>query len=59
LNDKSGKWSVLGKLQARQLLQKKFVGVQPFIAANKTKQNLKLKQLMLQEKRIVHEAIKI
>jgi hypothetical protein len=39
------------------LLQKKFVGVQPFIAANKTK--LKAKVKMLQEKRIVHEAIKI
>jgi hypothetical protein len=39
LNDKSEKWSVLGKWKARQLLQRKFVGVQPFIAANKTKQN--------------------
>jgi hypothetical protein len=39
------------------LLQKKFVGVQPFIAANKTK--LKTKVKMLQEKHIVHEAIKI
>jgi hypothetical protein len=59
LNDKSEKRSVLGKWQARQLLQKEFVGVQPFIAENKTKQNWKLKQLMLQEKCIVHEAIKI
>jgi hypothetical protein len=39
LNDKSEKRSVLGKCKARQLLQKKFVGVQPFIAANQTKQN--------------------
>jgi hypothetical protein len=39
LNDKSEKWSVLGKSKARKLLQKKFVGVQPFIAANKTKEN--------------------
>jgi hypothetical protein len=39
------------------LLQKKFVGVQPFIAANKKK--LKAKEKTLQEKRIVHEAIKI
>jgi hypothetical protein len=39
------------------LLQKKFVGVQPFIAANKTK--LKAKVKTLQEKRIVHKAIKI
>jgi hypothetical protein len=39
------------------LLQKKFVGVQLFIAANKTK--LKAKVKMLQEKCIVHEAIKI
>jgi hypothetical protein len=59
LNDKSEKRSVLGKLKARQLLQKKFVGVQLFIAANKTKQNSKLKQLKLQEKDIMHEAIKI
>jgi hypothetical protein len=39
------------------LLQKKFVGVQPFIAVNKIK--LKTKVKMLQEKCIVHEAIKI
>jgi hypothetical protein len=39
------------------ILQKKFVGVQPFIAENKIK--LKAKVKMLQEKRIVHEAIKI
>jgi hypothetical protein len=39
------------------LLQEKFVGVQPFIAENKTKQKAKVKTL--QEKRIVHEAIKI
>jgi hypothetical protein len=39
------------------LIQKKFVGVQPFIAANKTK--LKLKVKTLQEKRIEYEAIKI
>jgi hypothetical protein len=39
------------------LLQKKFVGVQPFIAANKKK--LKPKVKTLQEKRIVYEAIKI
>jgi hypothetical protein len=39
LNDKSEKRSVLGKRKARQLFQKKFVRVQPFIAANKTKQN--------------------
>jgi hypothetical protein len=37
------------------LLQKKFVGVQPFIAAKKPKAKVKT----LQEKRIVHEAIKI
>jgi hypothetical protein len=43
LNDKSEKRSVLGKWKARQLLQRKFVGVQPFIAANKTKPNWKLK----------------
>jgi hypothetical protein len=39
-----------------RLLQKKFVGVQPFIAAKK---KLKAKVKMLQEKCIVHEAIKI
>jgi hypothetical protein len=37
LNDKSEKLSVLGKWKARQLLQKEFVGVQQFIAENKTK----------------------
>jgi hypothetical protein len=42
-NYKNEKRSVLGKWKARQLLQKKFVGVQPFIAANKTKLNWKLK----------------
>jgi hypothetical protein len=31
------------QMKTRQLVQKKFVGVQPFIAANKTKQNWKLK----------------
>jgi hypothetical protein len=41
LNDKSEKRSVLGKLKARKLLQKKFVGVQPFIAANKTENKSK------------------
>jgi hypothetical protein len=59
LNDKSEKQSVLDNWKARQFLQKKFVGVQPFIAANKTKLNWKLKQRMLQEKHIMHEAIKI
>jgi hypothetical protein len=53
LNDKSEKRSVLGKWKRVNLLQKKFVGVQPFIAANKTKQNWKLKTL--QEKYIVHD----
>jgi hypothetical protein len=43
LNDNSEKLSVLAKWKARQLLQRKFVGVQPFIAENKTKQNGKLK----------------
>jgi hypothetical protein len=33
--------------------------IQTFIAANKTKENWKQKYLTLQEKRIVHEAIKI
>jgi hypothetical protein len=39
-------------------LQKKFFGVQPFIAANKTKK-LKAKVNALQEKWIEFEAIKI
>jgi hypothetical protein len=39
LNDESEKLSVLGKWKARQLLQKKFARVQPFIAAKKTKLN--------------------
>jgi hypothetical protein len=38
------------------LLQKKFVGVQPFIAE---KRKLKAKVKTLQEKRIEYEAIKI
>jgi hypothetical protein len=33
--------------------------IQPFIAANKSKENWKQKQLMLQEKCIEYEAIKI
>jgi hypothetical protein len=41
------------------LLQKKFVGVQPFVAANKNKRKLKAKVKTLQEKRIEYEAIKI
>jgi hypothetical protein len=40
------------------LIQKKHVGVQPFITANK-KRNLKAKVKTLQEKRIEYEAIKI
>jgi hypothetical protein len=38
------------------LLEKKFVGVQPFIAAKK---KLKAKVKTLQEKRIEYEAIKL
>jgi hypothetical protein len=41
------------------LLQKKFVHVQPFIAAKKNKRKLKAKVKTLQEKRIEYEAIKI
>jgi hypothetical protein len=41
------------------IIQKKFVGVQPFIAANKTKIKLKAKVNTLQEKRIEYAAIKI
>jgi hypothetical protein len=37
LNDKSEKWSVLGNEKQVNLLQNKFVGVQPFIVSNKTK----------------------
>jgi hypothetical protein len=59
LNNKSEKQSILDKWKRVRLLQKKFVGVQPFIAENKTKLNWKLKQLTLQEKSIVHKAIKI
>jgi hypothetical protein len=43
LNDKSEKQSVLGKWKQVNLLQKKFVGVQPFISANKIKENWKQK----------------
>jgi hypothetical protein len=41
------------------LLQEKYVGVQPFIAANKTKEKMKEKIKTLQKKRIEYEAIKI
>jgi hypothetical protein len=41
------------------LIQNKYVGVQPFITENKTKQKLKAKVKTLQEKRIVYKAIKI
>jgi hypothetical protein len=37
LNNKSEKWSVLANEKWVHLLQKKFAGVQPFIAANETK----------------------
>jgi hypothetical protein len=57
LNDKSENWSVLGNENRVCLLQKKHVGVQPFIAANKTKLKAKIKTL--QEKCIIYEAIKI
>jgi hypothetical protein len=39
LNDKSENKSVLGNKKRIHLLPKKFVGVQPFIASNKTKEN--------------------
>jgi hypothetical protein len=39
LNDKSENKSVLDNENGVCLLQKKYVGVQPFIAANKTKEN--------------------
>jgi hypothetical protein len=41
------------------LLQKKHVGVQPFIVENKTKEKLKAKVKTLQEEHIEYEAIKI
>jgi hypothetical protein len=43
LNDKSENRVFLAKKNGVRLLQKKFVGVQPFIAANKTKENWKQK----------------
>jgi hypothetical protein len=39
LNDKSENGVFLANENQVNLLQKKFVGVQPFIAANKTKEN--------------------
>jgi hypothetical protein len=39
LNDKRKKRSVLGNEKQVNLLQKKFVGVQPFISENKRKEN--------------------
>jgi hypothetical protein len=47
LSDKSENWSVLGNENGVCLLQKKHVGVQPFIAANQTKRKLKVKIKML------------
>jgi hypothetical protein len=41
------------------LSQKQHDVIKPFIAASKTKENWKQKQLTLQEKCIMHEAIKI
>jgi hypothetical protein len=46
-------------MKTRQLLQNKFVGVQPFIAAYKTKLIMKTKTTDAPKKHIVHEAIKI
>jgi hypothetical protein len=46
----------------RVSLQNKYAGIQPFITANKTKQNktkLKTKIKMLQEQHIAYEAKKI
>jgi hypothetical protein len=43
----------------RVSLQNKYGVVKPFITANKTKENIKQKQLMLQEQDIAYEAIKI
>jgi hypothetical protein len=44
LNDKSEKIECSWQMKNRvRLLQKKFIGVKPFIAANKTKENLKQK----------------
>jgi hypothetical protein len=39
LNNKSEKWSVLGNEKQVNLLQKKYVGVQPFIAEKNIKEN--------------------
>jgi hypothetical protein len=39
LNDKSENGVFLANEKRVHLLQKKFVGVQPFIAANRTKEN--------------------
>jgi hypothetical protein len=43
----------LAKKNGVHLLQKEHDVIQPFIAANKAKENQKQKQLTLQEKRIV------
>jgi hypothetical protein len=59
LNDKSETRVFLAMKNRVCLFQKKIVGVQPFIAKNKTKQKLKAKVKALQEKCIVYEAIKI
>jgi hypothetical protein len=41
------------------LLQKKYAGIQPFLTANKAKENKKQKIKTLQEQHIAYEAIKI
>jgi hypothetical protein len=59
LNDKSEKRSVLGNEKQVNHLQKKFVGGPTIYCSKQKKRKLKAKVKMLQEKRIVHEAIKI
>jgi hypothetical protein len=55
LNDKSEIYYVLGNENGVCLLQKKYVGVQPFIAAKKTES----KNKDAPKKHIAYEAIKI
>jgi hypothetical protein len=57
LKDKSENGVFLANEKQVNLLQKKFVGVQPFIAAKEKKTKIKSKDAP--KKRIVHEAIKI
>jgi hypothetical protein len=59
LNDKSEKQSILGKCKASKYPPKEICWGPTIYCSKKNKRKLKTKVKTLQEKRIVHEAIKI